>query len=117
MLSRSLAYFFLIGSFIALLQCRPQKSVYTSKENLYKKNNYDLNARLLAYHINDSLTQLYFTFANENLLYKRPDTSAWFYCAVKVRYQLHINGKTQQLADSGSTMVFDRQSEKVNLKN
>lgn len=101
---------------IGFTVCKPPKSTYSSRENLYKKNNRDLNTKLLAYHISDSVSRLYFTFSNENILYKRPDTSGWFYCNVKVRYLLHSARETQQLTDSGSVMLFDRQTENVNSR-
>jgi GWxTD domain-containing protein len=98
-----------------LIRCKPVKNTYNSRENLYKKSTQDLGTKLLAFHINDSLTNLYFTFLNETLLYKRSDTSGWFYSAVKVRYVLH-SAKTQQVLDSGSTVMFDRQTENVSSK-
>lgn len=97
--------------------CTSPKEAYHSKENLYKKNNLELHTKLLAYHISDSVTQIYFSLDNENLLYKRPDTSNWFYSAVKVKYFTYANFKTKQLLDSGSVLLLDRQSDKFYPKN
>ena len=93
-------------------RCASPKEAYRSKENTYKKSSLDLNAKVLAYHISDSLTQLYFTIDNENLLYKRPDTTNWFYAAVKVKFFTYSNTKSKILIDSGSVTLLDRQSDK-----
>jgi GWxTD domain-containing protein len=100
---------------VFFIACTPAKTAYSSRENLYKKSTQDLGTKLLAFHVNDSLTNLFFTFGNENFLYKRPDTSAWFYALVKVRYVLH-DAKTQQIVDSGSTVLSDRQTENVSSR-
>lgn len=99
-----------------LAGCSPQKQAYSNKENLYKKNNQELNAGFVAYHVNDSVSQLHFKLPNENLIYKRPDTSSYFYAAAKIKYFLFANTASKQLLDSGSVTVFDRQSETVFAK-
>jgi len=103
---------FLLGFY----NCTSPKETYHSTENLYKKSNLELHTKLLAYHISDSITQIYFTFDNENLSYKRPDTSNWFYSAVKVKFFTYTNAKTRKLTDSGSVVLFDRQDDKFYLK-
>lgn len=112
-------YLSLISLFGGLIcfQCTSPKEAYHSKENLYKKTNLDLNTKLLAYHISDSLTQICFSLDNENLQYKRPDTSNWFYAAVKVKFFTYLNAKTKQLIDSGSVVLLDKQGEKYLPKN
>lgn len=100
-----------------LLLCSSPKHVYTNKENLYKKNNLELNASFVSYHINDSISQLFIKIPNENLIYKRPDTSVNFYAAVKIKYFLFDQGISKQLIDSGSITVFDRQRDVVINKN
>lgn len=106
----------LLGS-LTFFTCTTPKEAYHSRENLYKKTNQELNTKLLAYHINDSVTQIYFTLDNENLQYKRPDTSNWFYSAVKVKFFTYTNSKTKTLLDSGSVVLLDRQGDKFILKN
>lgn len=113
-----LKYFSFIPAiiFVLLNSCASPKEAYHSKENLYKKTNFELHTQLLAYHISDSVTQIYFSLDNENLLYKRPDTSNWFYSAVKVKFFIYSNSKTRQLQDSGSILISDRQSDKFYQK-
>lgn len=97
---------------LAFICCTSPKEAYHSTENLYKKTNLELHTKLLAYHLSDSVTQIYFTFDNENLVYKRPDTSNWFYSAVKVKFFTYTNSKIRKMVDSGSVTLFDRQDEK-----
>lgn len=97
-----------------LLFCAAPRRSASSDENLYKKNNQELNIQTITYHVTDSLSQLFFTLPNENLIYKRPDTSQWFYAVLKVRFVLRP-AKGGSVADSGSTMVFDRQPEQVSV--
>jgi GWxTD domain-containing protein len=106
----------IIAGLVLFNNCRPQKDVYASRENLYKKNVQDLDTRIVAYHTSDSTTQIYFALSNENLLYKRPDTSGYFYSAIKIRYVIYGFSKTKILADSGSTTFYDRQGEKIIVK-
>lgn len=107
---------FTIATALFLLNCLSPKQAYTNKENLYKKNNQELNARFIAYHLNDSVSTIYFDLPNENLIYKRPDTTTAFYAACKIKYFLH-NMNSNQLLDSGSVLIFDRQGETVFSKN
>lgn len=109
-------FVFCLLGLVLFNSCVAPKEGYSSKENLYKKNTSEIAAKFLAYHITDSLTQIYFTLSNENFLYKRPDTSGYFYSATKVKCFLYANAKTKQLLDSGSVTIFDRQTENVNTK-
>jgi GWxTD domain-containing protein len=112
-------YFWLFSLFSGLIffTCTSPKEAYHSRENLYKKTNQELNTKLLAYHINDSVTQIYFSLDNENLMYKRPDTSNWFYAAIKIKFFTYTNSKTKTLLDSGSVVLLDRQGDKFFPKN
>jgi GWxTD domain-containing protein len=111
---RPLKYIFVLTilSLLLFFCAAPQRTV-SSSDNLYKKNNRELNIKFIAFHINDTITEVFFTIPNEDLIYKRPDTSQWFYAALRIKYSLNANGK---LADSGSVVIFDRQGEKVNSK-
>src|SRR5687768_10804901 len=119
MVLKQVKYYWLmiLAGALIFLTCTTPKEAYHSRENLYKKTNQELNTKLLAYHINDSVTQIYFTLDNENLQYKRPDTSNWFYSAVKVKFFTYTNSKTKTLLDSGSVVILDRQGDKFILKN
>jgi GWxTD domain-containing protein len=66
----------------------------------------EINA--VAYHLNDSMTRIYLQIRNDNLLYKRPDTSKAFYAEVKVRFLLNPLNAPKQVSDSGSFFMLDR---------
>lgn len=93
--------------------CSGTRNSYRPDENLYKKNNQDFNIRSIIYHKNDSVSQLFVSVSNENLMYKRPDTSSWFYARLKVRYVVLKDVRSKQILDSGSVWLYDRQPEKV----
>lgn len=102
-----------IASITILLSCAQQKTVYSSNENLYKKDNRELSAGIICYHINDSVSALYFSIPNENLIYKHPDTSSAFYSAVKIKFFVYPEENPKLLMDSGSAQIYDRQSKTV----
>ncbi|MGZ4037994.1 MAG: GWxTD domain-containing protein, partial [Bacteroidia bacterium] len=105
--------FGLIVAATALFNCSSPRSFYSSDENVYRRSNLDMNIKHILYHKSDSVTQLFFSFPNESFLYKRTDTSLWFYAQVKVRYVVLSNTKPSRLIDSGSVWLYDRQPEKV----
>ena len=111
-------YFFCGAIFTALIfsNCNVPKSTVSQNENFYKKINHELDSKFTVYHLNDTVSQLFFSLPNENLIYKRPDTTSWYYAQVKVKYLIHPIDKPRQISDSGSVWLYDRQSEKVNFK-
>lgn len=62
----------------------------------------------LAYHINDSITEIHVELKNDNLLYKRPDTSSAFYADVKIHFNLLPEAGSKKLLDSSSFNLIDR---------
>lgn len=110
-------YIFKLTSFLVLsllfFRCAAPKDAYSNKENLYKKNNQELNAKFIAYHIGDSVTQIYFLLPNENLVYKKPDTTSSFYAACKIKYFMYKGTSAKQMVDSGSVLIFDKQGTNV----
>jgi GWxTD domain-containing protein len=114
-LVKALKYFYscLIVFVTVLLNCSSPRNLYSLEENIYRRSNLDMNIKHIVYHKNDSVSQLFFLLPNENLVYKRTDTSSWFYAQVKVKYAVLGNTKPLRLIDSGSVWIYDRQPEKV----
>lgn len=110
-------HFILIGILLLAFRCSTPKQSYQSKENIYQKSNQSLNANFLAYHLNDSVSELIFNIPNENLVYKRPDTTLAFYASCRVKYFLYPENGNKTIADSGSLVFFDRQGTDVFAKN
>lgn len=67
-----------------------------------------LEVNAVAYHVNDSLTTTYLEIKNENLLYKRPDTTKAFYAEVRISYKLYSEQNARKILDSGSYTLYDR---------
>lgn len=101
---------------IVFSKCTAPKETYSNKENLYKKNNQELNAKFIAYHIGDSVTQIHFLLPNENLIYKKPDTTYNYYAACKIKFFAYQGSSSKNLVDSGSVLIFDKQGGDVYSK-
>lgn len=94
-----------------LFGCASQKVNQSSKDKLYRKENSDLNAKYLVYHINDTISQLFYSISNETLVYKRTDTSAYFYSDVKLELKISPEEDLNSISDTVSAHIIDRQAE------
>ncbi|MBA2613881.1 MAG: GWxTD domain-containing protein [Bacteroidetes bacterium] len=106
-----LFFIFLIAGCITKRQfvSKPTKSVVNPDSELLEVN-------AVAYHLNDSVTTTYLEIKNENLIYKRPDTSFAFYADLRISYKLLTEPNSRKILDSSSYHVIDRASEQVELK-
>lgn len=76
-----------------------------------------LEVNAVAYHLNDSASTVYVEIKNENLLYKRPDTTKAFYAELKINYKLLPEQNSRKILDSSSFYMADRASdENVRIK-
>ena len=101
-----------------LFNCQSKRQ-YTSKptKSLVNPDSELLEANAVAYHVNDSVTTIYLEVKNENLLYKRPDTTKAFYAELRVSYRLLTEQNARKILDSGSYVLTDRSgAEYVNIK-
>lgn len=105
--------FILIGS-----SCQTQKQRYTVKptKSLINPDSDLLEVNAVAYHNNDSVTTCYLQIINENLIYKRPDTTTAFYSELKVSYKLFLENNSKKIIDSSSYSILDRAGENVEMK-
>ncbi|PBQ31479.1 hypothetical protein CNR22_06775 [Sphingobacteriaceae bacterium] len=96
-----------------LLSACQSKKEYTSKptKSLVNPDSDLLEVNAVAYHINDSVTANYLQIKNENLLYKRPDTTKAFYAEIRITYKLLSDRNSRKILDSGSYMLSDRAGE------
>lgn len=92
-------------------QCTIQKVNETSNDRLYKKENNELNAQYLIYHINDTVSQLFYDLSNEALIYKRTDTSNYFFSHVKLVLKISLEDNLDVANDTSSIVIRDRQQE------
>jgi GWxTD domain-containing protein len=115
---RPVIYIFLTLAAIVLVGCR-SKNHYTSKptKSLTNPDTDLLEVNAVAYHYNDSLTYVYLEIINENLLYKRPDTSKAFYSELKISCNMFHEQNSRKIVDSVTYYLYDRAGEeKVSVK-
>jgi GWxTD domain-containing protein len=98
---------------IGLYSCTSQKVSQSSTDRLYKKANNELNAKYTIYHINDSVSQLFYEISNEVLQYKKTDTSNYFYAHVKVQLNVRGEDNLNSVADTASVTIIDRQTDAI----
>lgn len=70
-----------------------------------------LEVNAVAYHEDDRFTFCYLQIVNENLLYRRPDTTSAFYAEVRVSYRLYLQQDPKRMVDSGSVYLTDRSTD------
>jgi GWxTD domain-containing protein len=105
--------------FILLLAgCQTTKSPYTTRpsKSLINPDSDGVEVNALVYHSSDSTSILFVEVINENLVYKRPDTSAAFYAEVKVSVKMYTEESSKKLVDSSSIYIRDRAEESVGIK-
>ena len=98
---------------IVLIACTSQKVNQSSNDRLYKKENNELSSKYTIYHINDSVSQLFYELSNEVLIYKKTDTSNYFYSDVKLELKVKFEDKLDEIIDSESIKIIDRQTDAI----
>jgi GWxTD domain-containing protein len=88
---------------------KPSKSVSNPDSDLLEVN-------AVAYHVNDTNSILFVEIINENLIYKKPDTTSAFYAELKVSYRLLPEQGSRKIIDSSSAYMHDRANENVSVK-
>ena len=88
---------------------KPSKSISNPDSDLLEVN-------AVAYHTNDSTTAVFLEIINENLIYKRPDTSSSFYADTKISYKLLVEQGSKKIIDSSSYNINNRATENFELK-
>lgn len=97
-------------SLFSFFKCTTQKTNQISNTNLYKKTNNELQWQNLVYHLNDSVSQLFYKINNEVLIYKRLDTTQWFSTAVNVTLEISLQDNLQKIIDTVSFDLIDKQA-------
>lgn len=106
-------FWFQCVAFILLASCTSQKVNQTSTDRLYKKENNELAAKYTVYHINDSISRLYYDISNESLLYKKTDTSIAFFSNVKLLLKVSAEDNLGLTLDTASVMIIDKQTDAI----
>lgn len=104
-----LTYLLFSSCILFFVCCDTQKVNQSSTDRLYKKDNNELNASFYIYHINDSVSELYYAISNEILVYKKTDTSAYFYSNVKLLIKTSYEDNLNTTVDTASFSIKDGQ--------
>ena len=111
---RKIFTFFII---LLIAFCVPKRQVVSKPtKSLVNPDSELLEVNAVAYHLNDSITATFLEIINENLIYKRPDSSFAFYADIKVSYKLLPEANSRKIIDSNSYHVIDRANDKVEIK-
>lgn len=102
-------YIFWVAFSLIWNGCQP-KGQYTTKpaKSLTNPDSDLLEVNAIAYHLNDSVTRFFVEVKNENLVYKRPDTTAAFYAELRVTCKLLAETNSKKIIDSCSFYMYDR---------
>lgn len=75
-----------------------------------------VETKLVAYHVNDSVTEVYFLINTDNLMFKRVDTNQNFYANVTIACKLLPDINSRTIIDSTSQRFFVKH-DNTNLTN
>lgn len=103
-----IVYFFVVSLFF--ISCSSQKVNQTSNDLLYKKDNNQLNAQFVVYHVNDSVSRIHYKVPNDLFLYKKLDTSDFFYSNIKLFLKISEENSLSKF-DTISYSIYDRKQE------
>ncbi len=107
------SYLIFVIGVVCFTQCNTQKVNQTTTDRLYKKENNELSSNFYIYHINDSVSQLFYDMSNEVLVYKKTDTSGYFYSNVKLVVKSSLEDNLNAIHDTATVLIRDRQLEVV----
>lgn len=82
-------------------------SSQSSKINFNNENDL-LEVNVVAFHLNDSITNIFLEIKKDNLLYKRTDTGLVFYAELNINYKLFIEANQRNLIEQDSYLIIDR---------
>lgn len=99
-----------------VFNCQNGKNYIASGKNSTLAPIEQIETEAAAWHLNDTVTRVYFQMQNTGLLYKRTDSSTAFYARVRLFYKLTQEG-AQRILDSGTVFLTDKsESEVVDVK-
>jgi GWxTD domain-containing protein len=91
-----------------LATCKSVKNYSSkpSKSSVFSGENNSVEVELNAYHLNDSITQIYYRISTEQLMFRREDTTQVFYANILTTCKAMPDINSRQIIDSAS--VFHR---------
>ncbi len=104
---RQFLRFHLILLMVGVFACQNKRIPTKSAKSGSFNDNDVLEIYTKAYHVNDSITQIYYAISNKNLIYRRADTGSSVYARINIKYQLFGDPSNRNLIDSASLNVYD----------
>ena len=109
-ITRYIVFFALTVGILTITGCRSINGYNSkpSKNSAFSDDKNQVDMDVTAYHINDSVTKIYFRLATENLMYKRLDTTQNFYSNLLVSCKLLPDINSRTIIDSASVALLKK---------
>ena len=73
---------------------------------LYNKESYPIHFDYSIYHVNDTLSRIYFSVSAQDLLYMKHDDGLHYFSKILVSYKLFRSYESKEIIDSSSTQMI-----------
>lgn len=73
---------------------------------LYNKENYPIQLDYAIYHVNDTLSRIYFSVNSKDLLYMKHEDGVRYFSKILVSYKLFRSFESKEIIDSSSTQMM-----------
>ncbi len=90
---------------IAMVSCRSVKGFSSKPANAPLADQKLVDVDVFAYHVNDSVTQIFYRILSENLMYRKIDSTQNFYATVFVSCSLMPDINSRTILDSASSSI------------
>lgn len=98
---------FLYTILLSLVACvTPSRISNKNLAFLYSKESYPIRFEYSIYHVNDTLSRIYFSVNSKDLLYMKHEDGVHFFSKILVSYQLFRSYESKEIIDSSSTQML-----------
>lgn len=104
---RFLLFSALFVTSIILTSCQSRRIPSKSTKSGSHNDEGLLEVYTKAYHLNDSITRIYYEINNKNLIYRRADTGSSVYTRLQVHYELLADAGGKTISDSSTFTIYD----------
>jgi len=98
--------------------CVSKRNRFTDKptKSISNPDNDLLQVNTVLFNNSETSTTVYLNIDNENLIYKRPDTTVNFYAEIKIKYIFFNENNIKKIIDSLSFKFVDKEDEQIKNK-
>ncbi|MDI9341439.1 MAG: GWxTD domain-containing protein [Sediminibacterium sp.] len=104
---RFLSFLLFLSAGILLLSCQSRRIPTKSTKSGTHTDEDVLEVYTKAYHLNDSVTRVYYEINNKTLIYRRADTGSSVFTRLQVHYKLFADASGKTLSDSSTFNIYD----------